>query len=1103
MTLAHSFLVYVTIAVTFAVGLAALLAYLFRHHSASTKSFAWQLVVPMTWLCVSAGLMPSGIEVLPDILADPSPARGDGESLTVAPGAVSESSPSAGFQPLPRGNAPSPRLLGRATAEARIAPQLAMKSNDPNSTQVGETTTLPQGASRQPLDVRKAIGVCITAIWIGGIAFCMVRLVVSAYRLRKMVSNAHRIELEDNTLLAMTRSLIDRTMQSDQLMFPCVVGMHRPTLLLPSEFESWPLAHQRMAISHECEHVNRRDLVWQRLFQWSCCIAWFHPLIWVAQRRYFIEREMACDDRVIRDGDEPAALAEFLMVLLRPENTSSSMPLISMAAPPIRQRVLSIMDSEREHCRLQQRTYFALLVSSTAMSLALGLARFPSAGNSVLAQSPFSQVDTSPRNETDGLPFDQGFVELTVTDDSGQSISDAEVHVFGWTGGSSLSRVLDTKRTDQDGASSLDDLPVDQMLYVYVKSPGYALASMELVFAKPAKRRLTMKMSRPVKSYIELRDPEGNPIEGATLEGIRYTSQHGSRGYLSKHLPGELGVQINQSDESGRIDLPALPSHATISASIVHPKWTRLVVPKTEIVDGLLSSYTMSAGCRLRINMKTADGRPIDDGVPVTVHLQGEFRQHSQNRELVTSQGGIEIIVPPSNYQVLSVRSDYRFIGPTVYNLPGQSDSQINLQDKSNAKIDLGCWEKRAIHGKVINRRGEAVSGAMITVIGGSAEQEDEIREFLGGEQANSIRVLGQLRSVEMATSFEDGTFTTYAADGVALVSAEKEGLVANPASLTCMIDGEAIDLDRPLMLESIRKLSGFVTRSNGTPVSNALVWFDESSQVHREVCKTNDKGAFELSLPGSSAAVDESAAIKRIIALDPGSSDAGTLMLDTSDDLTSKTIQVRLQPESADWMASPARSELKAKMDSLDSKAREEWNAYAKKSREMYSDGLPGEPVPDMKEGKWINTDATSLSDLRGRFVLLDFWFVGCGPCIQEIPTLKLIHDTFSTDQLTIVGMHTNSQTPQAVEAYLGEKGIEYPVVVDDARGAITESYASLGVSSFPSYILIDPNGKIVRNSSVHDESGDSLRSDKIQLIRHAILKWDWGSQHSQEPAN
>lgn len=1107
MTLTHSFLVYVIIAVTFTVGLAALMAYLLRHQSASAKSFAWQLVVPMTWICVFAGLMPLGIEVLPNFMTHSSPTGGDGKPLIEASGEILDSPHQVNVQRLPTDIAPIPTLPRPAIAEAKTDSQLAMQSNEANSTQVGEEASLPQGTPGQSLDVRNAMGFGITAIWLGGIAFCSIRLMVSAYRLRRIVSATNRIELQHETLLALTRSTFDRTMQSNQLMFPCVVGMHRPTLLLPKDFEAWPLAHQRMAISHECEHVNRRDLVWQRLFQWSCCIAWFHPLIWIAQRCYFAEREMACDDRVILGGDEPSALAGFLMELLRPENPSRSiapMMLTSMAAPPIRKRVKSILDSERERFGIQRRTCFALLASGMALSLALGLARFPSAGNTVLAQRPGDQTGT-PKTEDDRTPLelDKGFVKLTVTDDRGKPIPDAEVHVFGWTGGSSLARVLDTKRTDRDGASSLADLPVDQMLYIYVKNPGYALGSTQLTFAKPAKRSLTMKVSRPVNAYIELRDPEGNPIEGATFEGIRYTNKDGGQGYIGKHLPEDLGVQIGQSDASGRLDLPELPSGATISASIVHAKWTRLIVPKTEAVNGLLSSYTMSTGCRLRINMNAADGKPVDDGVPVTVHLQGESRAHSQNRELVTSQGGIEINVPSGNYQVLSVTSDYRSIGPTIYSFPGQSSSQLNLQDRSNAEINLRCWKKRTIKGKVIDHQGEAVSGAMITAIGGSAEQEDEIREFLGEEQASSIRLLGQLRSVEWTSSRNDGTFTTYAADGVALVSAKKEGLVANPNSLTCTIDGESIDLEQPLILESIRKFSGRVTRSSGAPAANALVWFGDPTQIHREVCKTDAKGAFELSLPRSSTTADKSKTTKRIIALDPNNSDAATFMVDTAEDWTSKSIKLRLQPESSDWMISSARSELKSKLDSMDSVTLEEWNAYAKKSRELYSDGLPGKPVPNMKEGKWINTDAASLSDLRGRFVLLDFWFIGCGPCIEEITTLKLIHDTFPPDKFAIIGMHTNSQKPQAVAAYLGEKGIEYPVVVDDARGAIVESYAALGLTSFPSYILIDPNGKIVRNSSVHDGSGMSLHSDKIQLIREAILDWDWENQRSQPPGN
>ena len=63
---------------------------------------------------------------------------------------------------------------------------------------------------------------------------------------------------------------------------------------------------------------------------------------------------------------------------------------------------------------------------------------------------------------------------------------------------------------------------------------------------------------------------------------------------------------------------------------------------------------------------------------------------------------------------------------------------------------------------------------------------------------------------------------------------------------------------------------------------------------------------------------------------------------------------------------------------------------------------------------------------------------------------------------------------------------------VVDDASGTILRQFADMGVRSFPSYILLDPNGKIYANGRVSTESQDySLRMNMLEVIRNAIREW------------
>ncbi len=63
---------------------------------------------------------------------------------------------------------------------------------------------------------------------------------------------------------------------------------------------------------------------------------------------------------------------------------------------------------------------------------------------------------------------------------------------------------------------------------------------------------------------------------------------------------------------------------------------------------------------------------------------------------------------------------------------------------------------------------------------------------------------------------------------------------------------------------------------------------------------------------------------------------------------------------------------------------------------------------APALSSGQWINSEATTLENLRGRVVLVDFWTFGCYNCRNTLPTLKKFDAAYREKGLTIVGVHT-----------------------------------------------------------------------------------------------
>lgn len=100
--------------------------------------------------------------------------------------------------------------------------------------------------------------------------------------------------------------------------------------------------------------------------------------------------------------------------------------------------------------------------------------------------------------------------------------------------------------------------------------------------------------------------------------------------------------------------------------------------------------------------------------------------------------------------------------------------------------------------------------------------------------------------------------------------------------------------------------------------------------------------------------------------------------------------------------------------------------------------------------EGKSIR-----LSDLRGKKVLLDFWFKGCYFCLKALPTIKKLAAKYP--DLVVLGMNAGD-SPEVVQEYVQEKQITYPTCLEAEKLQI--DYRVLG---FPTFVLIDEKGQVI----------------------------------------
>jgi thiol-disulfide isomerase/thioredoxin len=159
---------------------------------------------------------------------------------------------------------------------------------------------------------------------------------------------------------------------------------------------------------------------------------------------------------------------------------------------------------------------------------------------------------------------------------------------------------------------------------------------------------------------------------------------------------------------------------------------------------------------------------------------------------------------------------------------------------------------------------------------------------------------------------------------------------------------------------------------------------------------------------------------------------------------------------------------------------------------------------APELTGRGWLNTGgkALRLADLRGRFVLLDFWTFCCVNCLHVLDELRPLEDEFH-DVLVTIGVHSpkfeHEADPDALRAAVQRYDVTHPVL-DDPHLATWSAYAA---RAWPTLVLIDPEGYVVAQLSgeghahglrtlltelvaEHDAKGTLRRGDSV-YVPHA----------------
>jgi peroxiredoxin len=127
------------------------------------------------------------------------------------------------------------------------------------------------------------------------------------------------------------------------------------------------------------------------------------------------------------------------------------------------------------------------------------------------------------------------------------------------------------------------------------------------------------------------------------------------------------------------------------------------------------------------------------------------------------------------------------------------------------------------------------------------------------------------------------------------------------------------------------------------------------------------------------------------------------------------------------------------------------------------------------------LSNNPVSLASLRGKIVLLNFWYVACEPCRYEMPLLERAYHADSAHGVVVLGVNIVDDA-QTTSAFAHQLGIDYPIVRDRGQRTVL----AYQVTRTPTTLVIDRQGVIraVVPGAISDES--TLNGYLAPLLAH-----------------